>query len=72
MHMPRSSSSFVVGIAAIPAPTDFLVSERELQEMQNSPQATPLNLLPDTERYIHFTRSQEYIGLVVYHLQGWL
>jgi uncharacterized SAM-binding protein YcdF (DUF218 family) len=74
MHMPRSLLIFKrQGIAAIPAPTDFLVSESELQEMQNSPQATLLNLLPDTERLYHFTRAlKEYIGLVVYRLRGWL
>lgn len=74
MHMPRSLLIFKrQGIAAIPAPTDFLVTANELQEMQNSPQATLLNLLPDTDRLYQFTRAlKEYIGLVVYRLRGWL
>lgn len=74
IHMPRSLLIFKrQGIAAIPAPTDFLVTAKELQEMQNSPQSILLNLLPDTDRLYQFTRAlKEYIGLIVYRLRGWL
>lgn len=74
MHMPRSLLIFKhQGIAAIAAPTDFHVTKNELQELQSSPQATLLNLLPDTERLHQFTRAlKEYVGLIVYRLRGWL
>ena len=74
MHMPRSLLIFKrQGIAAIPAPTDFLVTDDELQESQNTLQATLLELLPDTGRLHQFTRAlKEYVGLVVYRLRGWL
>ena len=74
MHMPRSLLIFKhQGIAAIPAPTDFLVSNNQLQALSSSPQATLLNLLPDSDRLEHFTRAlKEYVGLVVYRLRGWL
>lgn len=74
MHMPRSLLIFKhQGITAIPAPTDFLVSNNQLQTLSSSPQATLLNLLPDSDRLEHFTRAlKEYVGLVVYRLRGWL
>jgi uncharacterized SAM-binding protein YcdF (DUF218 family) len=74
MHMPRSLLIFKhQGIAAIPAPTDFLITENYLQELQSSPQSMLLNLLPDVERLNQFTHAlKEYIGLVVYRLRGWL
>lgn len=74
MHMPRSLLIFKhQGITAIPAPTDFLVTDNELQELQSSPQATLLNILPDSDRLQQSTRAlKEYIGLVVYRLRGWL
>ncbi|MBW4637226.1 MAG: YdcF family protein [Gloeocapsa sp. UFS-A4-WI-NPMV-4B04] len=74
MHMPRSLLIFKhQGIAVIPAPTDFLVSNNQLQSLSSSPQATLLNLLPDSDRLEHFTRAlKEYVGLVVYRLRGWL
>lgn len=74
MHMPRSLLIFKrQGIAAIPAPTDFLVTTDELQQPQSSPQAALLNLLPDAGKLHEFTRAlKEYVGLVVYRLRGWL
>lgn len=74
MHMPRSLLIFKrQRIDAIPAPTDFLVTSNELQELQSSPQSKLLNLLPDTDRLYQFTRAlKEYIGILVYRLRGWL
>lgn len=74
MHMPRSLKIFQrQGIAAIAAPTDFLVSENEVQELTSSPKAAILNLLPDTDNLDQFTSAlKEYIGLLVYSLRGWL
>lgn len=74
MHMPRSLMIFKRrGITAMAAPTDFLVTNNELKEMQNSPQATLLNILPDADRLQQTTRAlKEYVGLLVYRLRGWL
>ncbi|MGV0102568.1 YdcF family protein [Nostoc sp. DSM 114160] len=74
MHMPRSLQIFQrQGINVIPAPTDFLVSEGELQELGSTPKAAILNLLPDTDNLHQFTIAfKEYIGSLVYRLRGWL
>ncbi len=74
MHMPRSLLIFKhLEIAAIPAPTDFLVSNYELQELQNTPQSKLLYLLPEAGCLELLTRAlKEYVGLVVYRWRGWL
>jgi uncharacterized SAM-binding protein YcdF (DUF218 family) len=74
MHMPRSLSIFKrQGIEAIAAPTDFLVTEQDLQESQDSSEAVLLNLLPDVDELQRSTRAlKEYVGLAVYRLRGWL
>ncbi|WP_427162639.1 YdcF family protein [Aliinostoc sp. HNIBRCY26] len=74
LHMPRSLKIFQrQGIDAIPAPTDFLVSQGELQELASSPKAAILNLLPDTNNLHQFTNAlKEYVGSFVYWLRGWL
>lgn len=74
MHMPRSLLIFKrQGIAAIPAPTDFLVSNHELQELRNTTQSKLLYLLPSADKLELFTQAlKEYIGLVIYRLRGWL
>lgn len=74
IHMPRSLLIFQrQGIAAIAAPTDFLVTDNELLQLQSSPQATLLEVLPDADRLQQCTRAlKEYVGLFVYRLRGWL
>lgn len=74
MHMPRSLQIFRrQGIEAIPAPTDFLVTQQEIAEPNSSFQATLLSLLPDADRLDKTTRAlKEYIGMVVYRLRGWI
>lgn len=74
MHMPRSLSIFKrLGMAAIPAPTDFLVSTQEFQELVNSPESRLLSLLPDAGSLFLFTQAlKEYIGIVIYWLRGWV
>nr|WP_322744418.1 YdcF family protein [Coleofasciculus sp. LEGE 07092] len=74
MHMPRALRIFQrQGIDAIPAPTDFLITQQELNEPNSSFQATVLGILPDTQRLDITTRAlKEYIGTVVYRLRGWL
>lgn len=74
MHMPRSLQIFRrQGIEAIPAPTDFLVTQQDIAEPNSSLQATLLSLAPDTERLDKTTRAlKEYIGMVIYRLRGWI
>ncbi|MFM2063356.1 MAG: hypothetical protein RLZZ507_3026 [Cyanobacteriota bacterium] len=74
MHTPRSLKIFQrQGIDIIPAPTDFLVSRGELEELVSTPKAAILNLLPDTNNLNQFTTAlKEYIGHFIYSLRGWL
>ena len=74
MHMPRSIAIFKKqGIEVIPAPTDFLISEQEIQAEQQTIQGTLLNIFPDSVSLHRFTRAlKEYIGYGVYRLRGWL
>lgn len=74
IHMPRSLLIFQKqNIDVIAAPTDFLVSTGELQELTSTPKAAILNLLPDTSNIDQFTSAlKEYIGIVIYRLRGWL
>jgi uncharacterized SAM-binding protein YcdF (DUF218 family) len=73
-HMPRSVKIFQrQGIDVIPTPTDFLVSQGEIQELTNTPKAAILNLLPDSKNLDQFTSAlKEYIGSFIYGLRGWL
>ncbi len=74
LHMPRAIAIFKhLGIKAIAAPTDYRVSQLELDEPNSQTEAAILNFLPDEERFFHTTQAiKEYIGLVVYKLRGWL
>ncbi|NJL35594.1 MAG: YdcF family protein [Leptolyngbyaceae cyanobacterium SM1_4_3] len=74
MHMPRSLRIFQKqGIEAIPAPTDFLVTERSTQETSQTTEGLVLSLIPDAEPLQQTTRAlKEYLGLLVYRLKGWL
>ncbi len=74
MHMPRSLAIFKrQKITAFAAPTDFLVSTNEFQEIQSSFEAKLLASLPDSGALQNFTRAlKEYIGLVIYRLRGWV
>lgn len=74
MHMPRALRIFQrQGIQAIPAPTDFQVSQGELAEPNSSWQAIVLGIVPDTQRLDTTTRAlKERIGTLIYRLRGWL
>lgn len=74
LHMPRSLKIFQkLGINAVPAPTDFLITDQTFMEMEDSAQAITLNLLPEAERLRGTTRAlREYVGIGVYWLRGWL
>jgi uncharacterized SAM-binding protein YcdF (DUF218 family) len=74
IHMPRSIRIFYrQGIDTIAAPTDFLVSDRDMEESELSTQAIALSLLPEADNLQRVTRAlKEYVGTAVYRLRGWL
>ena len=74
MHTPRALKIFQrQGIDVIPTPTDFLVSQDDLQELTNTPKSAILNLLPDTDNLHQFTIAlKEYLGIFIYWLRGWI
>lgn len=75
MHMPRSVPLFEAqGLAVTPAPTDYLVSQAEWEHLwRGGLEAQLLNLLPNAEYLAYTTRAlKEYIGIVIYSLQGWM
>jgi len=74
LHMPRSLRVFQKqGFDAIPAPTDFLVTDDSLAAMGESWESIVLNIMPDAQRLALTTRAmKEYVGLLVYGLRGWL
>ncbi len=74
-HMHRSVALFQAqGINVIPSPADYSITEAEWQHLwtANFPNQL-INLLPNVG-YLSMTTSslKEYIGLLVYRLQGWL
>lgn len=74
-HMPRSVKLFEgQGFEVIPAPTDFVVSRGELDEMKKAWLPTQvLNLFPSVDNLAITTRMlKEYIGLIIYSLRGWI
>jgi len=73
-HMPRSMSIFEKqGLNPIPAPADFLVSDRNLVESTFTTEARILSFFPDTGNLDRTTQAiKEYIGTTIYHLKGWL
>jgi len=74
MHMPRAMAVFRhEGIDAVAVPTDFVATEREMEESYSGPAAILVNLLPDAESLAWTSRAlKEYFGLAAYRLAGWL
>ena len=74
MHMPRALLVFRhEGIDALPAPTDFTATERDIEESHSSLAANVVNLLPDAgSLYWTSLALKEYFGLATYRLAGWL
>jgi uncharacterized SAM-binding protein YcdF (DUF218 family) len=74
LHMPRSLKIFQKqGIEAIPAPTDFLMSNEEMNLPGGTAGTAVINALPDARNLYLFSRAlKEYIGLAIYRLRGWL
>ncbi len=74
MHMPRSIAIFKhLGINAIAAPTDYRVSQLEIDQPNSQTEAVILSFLPNEDDFTKTTGAlREYIGLIVYKLKGWL
>jgi len=74
-HMPRSVKLFEhQGLEVIPAPTDFVVSRSDLEQMRTAWLPTQLlNLFPSVENLAITTHMlKEYFGLIIYSLRGWI
>lgn len=74
-HMPRSVALFEhEGIDVIPAPVDFTVTQQGWQNLKSGGwQATLISLLPNTSSLGLTTNViKEYLGILMYRLQGWL
>ncbi len=75
IHMPRSVALFRhLGVDVIPAPTDFTVTQDGLDSLNSfQPDSFLINILPNTSSLSLTTNAlKEYLGLLVYRLQGWL
>lgn len=74
MHMPRSMAIFKhLGINAIAAPTDYRISQLELDQPNRQTKSVILSFLPNEEWFFLSTQViKEYIGILVYKLRGWL
>jgi uncharacterized SAM-binding protein YcdF (DUF218 family) len=74
IHMPRSMAIFKhLGIKAIAAPTDYRVSQLELDEPNLQTESVILSLMPDDEHLSVTTQAiREYIGMWVYKVKDWL
>jgi uncharacterized SAM-binding protein YcdF (DUF218 family) len=75
LHMPRSVAIFEKqGFEVIPAPTDYLVTDRDWTYYLTPDWRIQLfNLIPTAED-LHFTTLalKEYLGILVYRLRSWL
>jgi uncharacterized SAM-binding protein YcdF (DUF218 family) len=73
-HMPRSMQIFQkLGISAVAAPTDFLVTQQEQELAQNTTEGRLLGLIPESENLHRTTRAlKEYVGSLIYQLRGWI
>lgn len=75
MHMPRAKALFEAqGLEVIPAPVDFTVTEQSWESAFN-PRVGELviNLMPNSSALGLTTNAiKEYLGLLVYKIEGWL
>jgi uncharacterized SAM-binding protein YcdF (DUF218 family) len=75
LHMPRSVAIFEAqAFEVLPAPTDFFVTDADWAYFTSASLPLQLiNLIPSVDDLWLTSRAlKEYIGLVVYRLQGWL
>jgi uncharacterized SAM-binding protein YcdF (DUF218 family) len=74
-HMPRAVAAFAkTGLEVIPAPTDFQVTQADWDYYTQPNLVIQLyNLLPRAHSLYQTTRAlKEYVGILIYRLQGWL
>ena len=73
LHMPRAIKVFEKqGIGVIPAPTDYLVSQNQL-EFNSTWQRFLLSILPNSNSLDKTTVTmKEYLGTFIYRLKGWI
>jgi len=74
-HMPRSVKLFEKqGLQVIPAPVDFVVTQKGWDNLTTANLAYQLNnLLPGAENLSNTTKAlKEYLGILVYRINGWL
>jgi len=75
MHMPRSVALFAKqGCDVVPYPVDYTITEAGWQALWHPDWQTVLiNLLPSSGSFALTTNvMKEYIGYLVYMLQGWI
>jgi uncharacterized SAM-binding protein YcdF (DUF218 family) len=74
VHMPRAFRTFRhQGIDAVAAPTDFLVTNHDVEVSLDTFQELILSLMPDVDNLRATTEVlKEYIGLMYYRARGWL
>jgi len=74
MHMPRAFLTFRhQGIDAVASPTDFIVTNHDVEASSDSIQELILSLVPDGDALLATTEAlKEYIGLAYYRAQNWL
>lgn len=75
IHMPRSVALFEKqGFTVVPLPTDFIITERNWEEISRITfRAQLANVIPTVENLQLTTWAlKEYIGMIVYSLRGWL
>lgn len=75
MHMPRSVALFEKqGFEVIPLPVDYSVTENDSAEDQRENLITKvLNVVPSTSNLALTTSAlKEYLGMLIYTIQGWM
>jgi uncharacterized SAM-binding protein YcdF (DUF218 family) len=74
MHMPRALAIFKhLGIKAIAAPTDYYISQLELDQPNRQNESVILSFMPDEEHFSVTTAAiREYIGMWVYKVKDWI
>jgi uncharacterized SAM-binding protein YcdF (DUF218 family) len=75
MHMPRAVRLFEYqGLEVVPLPTDYSVTEKSWQHLWEPDIANQIiNFFPNVNNLQDTTVAlKEYLGLLVYRLQGWL
>lgn len=74
-HMPRAVGLFEkVGLEVVPAPTDFTLTDADLQQLTSPNLATQiLNWMPSPSNLdLIGVAMKEYLGIFVYRLRGWI